>query len=231
MTILRIERAVYAVDDLPTCSRFFEDFGLTPRAQTDEHAIFTTQTNQVVELRRCPAPNLPPAVEAGSTLRELVWGVNDSDSLDRLVADLRADRAVTVDADGTAHTLDETGFGLGLAVADREVPGIADTLVNRFGAVRRWNRPLAPPSRVRPLRICHVASTSPRRAGRRPSPSTRAPRLPPHRRRRAHGRLHAGDGRRRPAHLLLCHRPDRAGVNHISYEVPASTTSSRAATT
>jgi catechol 2,3-dioxygenase-like lactoylglutathione lyase family enzyme len=71
MTITRVERVVYGVADLDECTRFFEDFGLERGAGTR----FATQTGQVVELRAADDAALPPAVEDGSTIREVVWGV------------------------------------------------------------------------------------------------------------------------------------------------------------
>ncbi|MBL7497555.1 VOC family protein [Frankia sp. CNm7] len=222
MTIKRIERAVYGVDDMVTCRRFFEDFGLALVGDPgDDRVVLATRTNQVVELRRRADPTLPPALEPGSTLRELVWGVDDQASLDRLVEGLRKDRPVTVDADGVAHTHDETGFGLGLAVAAETRPTVAQPAVNRPGAVRRWNTPLAPPDGpVRPLRICHIAWNIPKE-GRQAAVAFYVERLgfritddvlPM-------GTFLRADGDDDQHTLLLCHRPDRAGVNHTAYEV------------
>ncbi|MDT3443402.1 MULTISPECIES: VOC family protein [unclassified Pseudofrankia] len=223
MTILRIERAVYGVDDVATCRRFFEDFGLTAAARDDpdESAVLATRTNQVVELRRRDDAALPPAVEPGSTLRELVWGVDGQAALDRLVADLRKDRTVAVDARGVAHTHDETGFGLGLAVADVTPVDVPQAVVNRPGALRRWNAPLPPPDgAVQPLRICHVAWNIPKR-NRAEAVAFYVDRLgfritddvlPM-------GTFMRAGGDQDQHTLLLCHRPDRAGVNHTAYEV------------
>ena len=78
MTITRVERVVYGVVDLGECTRFFEDFGLARQASaqpSDQQGTrFATQTGQVVELRAADDPSLPPAVEDGSTIREIVWG-------------------------------------------------------------------------------------------------------------------------------------------------------------
>nr|WP_020572773.1 VOC family protein [Parafrankia discariae] len=217
---MRIERAVYAVDDLPTCIRFFEDFGLTLENQFEEYAIFTTLSNQVVELRLSSDPTLLPPLEPGPTLRELVWGVSDLGSLERLIEDLRTDRHVTVDADGVAHTIDETGFGLGLAVAARKAPEVPDVPFNRHGAVQRWNHSVNLPIRVRPLRICHVAWNIPKE-GRENAVAFYRDRLGFHITDQvlSMGTFMRAEGDADQHTLLLCHRPDRAGVNHTSYEV------------
>jgi hypothetical protein len=220
VTVLRIERVVYAVDDLPTSARFFSDFGLLPSTFTERKVELRTLADQVVELRRIDDPDLPAPVEDGNTLREVVWGVDTPRSLELLVDDLRTDRAVTVDEQGVAHTVDETGFGLGLAVAAPRDVEAAPAATNTYGDVRRWNRGLEPTAVVRPLRICHVALNIPK-VGRESATDFYLDRL----RFRATDRvLKMGtfmqcEGDDDQHNLLLCHRPDRAGVNHTSYEV------------
>jgi hypothetical protein len=220
VTILRIERVVYAVDDVPTCARFFEDFGLLPVNISGDRAELRTLVNQVIELRRSDDSTLAAPLESGSTVREVVWGVDSQASLDVLVDDLRADRAVTVDSEGVAHTLDETGFGLGLAVAAPEELDPTQFLSNAYGNVHRWNAGLSAPEVIRPLRICHIALNIPKE-GREKANAFYQDRL----NFRATdvvkpmGTFMQAEGDDDQHNLLLCHRPDRAGINHTSYEV------------
>ena len=81
---MRVERVVYGVPNLEECVRFFTDFGLDPLDGDGAGARFATQTGQVVELRNAGDPTLPPAVQDGPTLREIVWGVDTQESLDKL---------------------------------------------------------------------------------------------------------------------------------------------------
>ena len=211
MTITRIERVVYAVDDIALCTRFFEDFGLER---------LRTAVGQQVSLRSVDDPGLPAALEDGPTLREVVWGVDSQESLDGLRAELERDREVRVDEDGSLHTLDETGFGLGFAVQDVVEPLVEYPGVNGFGSRTRLNRPLDPPGRVRPLRICHVALNIPKR-GKDAAVAFYLDRLgfkatdvvEPM------GVFMRAPGDADQHTMLLCHRPDRAGVNHTAYEV------------
>ena len=220
MTITRIERAVYAVEDIPECTRFFEDFGLERLEAGEAGAELATAVGQRVRLRPIDDPELPAALEDGPTLREVVWGVDSQQSLDELRADLERDRAVRIDEDGSLHTVDETGFGLGFAVADVIEPEVAYPGTNNFGAAVRLNRPLSPPGRVRPLRICHVALNIPKR-GREQAVGFYLDRLgfkatdvvEPM------GVFMRAPGDDDQHTMLLCHRPDRAGINHTAYEV------------
>jgi catechol 2,3-dioxygenase-like lactoylglutathione lyase family enzyme len=224
MTVMRVERVVYGVSDLEECTRFFADFGLEPvdgggNGNETQVARFVTPAGQVVELRAADDPGLPPAVEDGSTLREVVWGVDTAEALDALAATLAADRETRL-ANGEVHTVDETGFGVGLAVSTpaatrTEYPGS-----NRTGSVTRWNRPLQPPGRVRPLRLCHVAVNI-EKAGRERAAAFYTDLLGfvPTDRVRDMGVFMRCPGDTDQHTLLLCHRPDRAGVNHTAYEV------------
>ncbi|MFJ2260369.1 VOC family protein [Streptomyces sp. NPDC087844] len=221
MGIQRIESVTYSIDDLGECVRFFDDFGLFLVEKSDEHAVFETLTGQTLLLDTEPGPRLPAPLEEGPTLREVVWGVDTHEELERLVAEAGKDRAVRAGADGVHHTVDGTGFGVGLTVARPKPVAAAPHPANAPGAVSRWNTPLEPIPRVRPLRMCHVALNIPkpgkeeaiafytRRLGFRPTDVVepmgvfmRAP----------------GDDDQHT--MLLCHRPDKAGINHIAYEVP-----------
>ncbi|MFF8908484.1 VOC family protein [Streptomyces olivaceoviridis] len=221
MGIQRIESVTYGIEDLDACIRFFDDFGLFLTERTDEHAVFETLTGQTLHLDTRPGPALPPPVERGPTLLEVVWGVDTPAELDRLVAAAGRDRTVRASADGVHHTVDETGFGVGLTLARPRPAPVTPRPANALGHVHRRNTPLAAITRVRPLRMCHVALNIPRegkdealafytgRLGFRPTDVVepmgvflRAP----------------GDDDQHT--MLLCHRPDKAGVNHIAYEVP-----------
>ncbi|MGW1748386.1 VOC family protein [Streptomyces sp. NPDC002092] len=221
MGIQRIESVTYGVDDLGTCVRFFEDFGLFPVERTDEHAVFETLTGQTLHLDTRPGSLLPPPVEDGPTLREVVWGVDTGVELERLVAAAGRDREVRESADGVHHTVDETGFGVGLILARPKSAPFTPRPANALGNVDRWNAPLEAITRVRPLRMCHVALNIPKegredavafyteRLGFRPTDVVEPM-----------GVFMQAPGDSDQHTMLLCHRPDKAGVNHIAYEVP-----------
>jgi catechol 2,3-dioxygenase-like lactoylglutathione lyase family enzyme len=211
MTITRVERVVYGVTDLDECTRFFTDFGLEPV----EPNRFATQTGQVVELRAAGDSSLPPAVEDGPTIREVVWGVDSAQALAELAAALGANCV-----NGEVHTVDETGFGVGLTVSrprswSGEYPGL-----NRTGAEARWNQPVGHPGRVRPIRLCHVALNIPK-LGKDKAVAFYTGRLGfvPTDRVRDVGVFMRAPGDTDHHTLLLGHRADRGGVNHTAYEV------------
>ncbi|MFJ9541372.1 VOC family protein [Streptomyces sp. NPDC101225] len=221
MGIQRIESVTYGIDELDECVRFFNDFGLFLVERTEEHAVFETLTGQTVHLDTLPGPLLPPPVEAGPTLREVVWGVDTPEELARLVAAVAKDREVRESADGVHHAVDETGFGTGLTLARPKTVPVTPRPANALGSVNRWNAALAPVERVRPLRMCHVALNIPKPGkdkavtfytdllGFRPTDVVEPM-----------GVFMQAPGDDDQHTMLLCHRPDKAGINHVAYEVP-----------
>ncbi|MEU1049842.1 VOC family protein [Streptomyces sp. NPDC005897] len=221
MGIQRIESVTYGIDDLDACARFFDDFGLYLVERTGEHAVFETLTGQTLHLDTAPGPLLPPPVEDGPTLREVVWGVDTQEELDRLVAAVGRDRPVRPSADGVHHTVDRSGFGVGLTLARPKKAAVEPRRTNTLGSVNRWNEALEPITRVRPLRMCHVALNIAKEGkdeavafytgllGFRPTDVVEPM-----------GVFMQAPGDDDQHTMLLCHRPDRAGVNHIAYEVP-----------
>ncbi|MDX6744151.1 VOC family protein [Actinocorallia sp. A-T 12471] len=222
MGIQRIESVVYTVDDLAENIRFFTDFGLARVGAGDTRAVFQTLVGQTFVLDTAPDPLLPPALEAVPTIREIVWGVDTPESLAELVARVGVDRPVREDEHGVFHTVDETGFGVGLTLAGPTPTEFTEARVaNSWGNVSRWNSSVTSVGRVRPIRMCHVALNIPK-DGREEAVAFYLDRLgfratdvvKPM------GVFMQCEGDDDQHNFLLCHRPDKAGCNHVSFEVP-----------
>ena len=221
MGILRIEDARFGVTDVAECVRFFRDFGLEELESGVRGATFVTPAGQRLELLRDDEPSLPPPLEGAPTIREVIWGVDDQATLDALADDLSRDREVEADSAGVVHARDNTGFGIGFRVAQPRPlePGEARG-ANTIGAVQRWNQPLTAYRRAYPLRICHVALNIPA-DGREDAVAFYVERL---RFRITDQLLDMGtfmqcEGDDDQHNLLLGHRADRTGINHVAYEV------------
>jgi catechol 2,3-dioxygenase-like lactoylglutathione lyase family enzyme len=145
MKIQRVESVIYGVDDMDTGVRFFKDWGLKPSAAS----TFTMASGQTIMLKPASDPSLPKAPEAGPTVREVIWGVDSAQSLDEIKKDLGRDREVKVDADGTLHTHDDIGFGIGFRKAGSGAASGAK-------APKKKNDPFDPPRSATPVRIGHV---------------------------------------------------------------------------
>jgi len=217
----RIEEAHFGVTDISECVRFFTDFGLEQVENGEAGATFRTPVGQHLFLRDRADPGLPPALEDGSTIREVVWGVSDDATLQRIGEELARDREVHEDRDRVLHTHDETGYGLGFRVAATvAASGEPRRGSNATGSVQRWNTPIERRGQARPLRICHVALNIPEH-GRERAVAFYVERL---QFRITDQLIDMGtfmqcEGDDDQHNLLLGHRADRTGINHLAYEV------------
>ncbi|HEX3616002.1 MAG TPA: VOC family protein [Solirubrobacteraceae bacterium] len=220
MGVYRIEELHYGVEDVEECTRFFSDFGLERSETERDGALFLTAVGQRLHLHPADDPTLPPALEDGSTIREVVWGVQSTAELRELGNTLGVDRDVSEDADGTLHTHDQTGFGIGLRVAEDTGSELWHRGVNATGSEGRWNEPLERLGRAHPYRFCHVALFIPT-AGWEEAVAFYTERL---RFRVTDQLLDMGTFMQAESDqdqhtLLLAHRQDKTAINHVAYEV------------
>lgn len=144
MPIMGLEGLVYGVDDVAACAKFLGDFGLENAETSTAGATLRVRGEGTwIRLRKADDAALPAAVEAGPTMREIVWAVSDKASLDAVGAELSRDRAVTTDSEGRLHTVGPMGYGLAFEVtkAARETaapaPRNGSRANNRIGGYER----------------------------------------------------------------------------------------------
>jgi catechol 2,3-dioxygenase-like lactoylglutathione lyase family enzyme len=148
---------VYGVDDLDTSTRFYEDFGLELVEREAEVARFQLAEGSSVILRRRGDPALPEPFLAEAGPREIIWGLDSQASLEAVTSDLRRDRTVSVDADGTVRCSDDSGIRIGFRVFPRQPLGVmAAQGENNPARVTRWNRHRKWYERASPKQINHV---------------------------------------------------------------------------
>src|ERR1700722_3561045 len=219
MGVHRIEELHYGVEDVEQCTRFFSDFGLERSECESAGAMFVTPVGQRLHLHPADDPTLPPPLEHGSTIREVIWGVDSAEQLRELGEALAVDRDVIDDAAGTLRTHDHTGFGIGLRVAADTGSELWHPGVNASGSEDRWNAPPQRLGRAHPYRFCHLALFIPT-AGWEQAVAFYTERL---RFRVTDQLLDMGsfmqaEGDHDQHTLLLAHRQDRTGINHVAYE-------------
>jgi catechol 2,3-dioxygenase-like lactoylglutathione lyase family enzyme len=155
MAILGVESALFGVDDIELCSRFWTDFGLTALSQDPDECVFEVATGSRVVLRHRNDPRLPAAYADKPGVRETIWGVDTPEALEKLVASL-ADRPISRDADGTAHFLADDGMPLGLRVWRKRLVVCQPDPVNAPGNIQRLNLHRKWRQRAIPKSINHV---------------------------------------------------------------------------
>ncbi len=156
MAILGVAEAVFGVDDLDTCTRFWVDFGLTLVSKDQSESVFEVVSGSRVVVRKRDDSRLPPAYFDWPGVRETIWGVDTQQALDRLVADLGRDREIRHDGAGTWRFSADDGQPLGLRVwAKRPVLSQPDP-VNAPGCIQRLNLHRKWRSRAIPKTINHI---------------------------------------------------------------------------
>lgn len=133
MSITGIEKLEFGVDDLNHSAKFMRDFGLTGDASG---RAFTTLSGARVELNPTDAADLPPAFEAGNTLRRMTRGVADRAALDALRPKLERQPAFR-EIDGALECRDPNGMTLRVQVSQQTAVELNVEPINQWGDVRR----------------------------------------------------------------------------------------------
>lgn len=217
MPIERIEELCYGVEDLSACSKFLNDMGYARISEGSEVPSFKTPENQIISLRVIDDPNLPTAIEDGSTLRELTWGVSSEADLDQLESDLGT---ISTRSEGTLRVIDPNGLALAFRVTDRETAKTVYRPHNQNADINRMNDTIPSYGDPKPMRIIHVALN----ITKANNAAALAFYTGPLRFKATDKILDTGtflqsEGDIEHHNFFLCFRPDQNGINHFATEV------------
>lgn len=153
-----IDAITYSTDKWDDSARFFADWGLKNLSQSDTLQEWETLNGARVNVRRTDDASLPPPMEAGPTLREVVWGVQNDAQLDALAKAMAsapgfADNRAT---NGTLQALDPHGLRIVFQKSIKREIDIAGVPSNTWGDVRRIDTPSPIYERAQPVEIGHV---------------------------------------------------------------------------
>ena len=154
-----IDKVVYGVEDMPECMRFFRDWGLACVDESDRQATFGTLDGAEVELRPVSDASLPAAFEPGSTVRRVVWGVEDAQRLDEVRG--RLPSSAEVDDGGDPSCTDPSGLSLSFRISRRREVDAAGSPTNTVDRVNRVNRRARVYDRAEPVTIGHIVLFTP----------------------------------------------------------------------
>jgi catechol 2,3-dioxygenase-like lactoylglutathione lyase family enzyme len=141
MSILGIDSITYGVEDLAECRRFFLDWGLALESESAQRLNFATLNGCQVIVAHKDDKALPPAIEGGSTLREVVWG-----------ADSEADVAKC----GKAGCADPNGLAIRVRVSQKRKIDIKGVPANTWDSARRVDTPTKVYERAHPVEVGHL---------------------------------------------------------------------------
>lgn len=154
--ITGIDAAVFGVADLRAASRFLDDFGLRRVRSGKSGADYLCVDCSEVSVRPADSPRLPRAIEPGSTLRELIWGVGSRRALDAIAENLGRDRGAAFDSGGTLHSVDDMGLAIGFRLTRRKILKARPSAFNAPGCAVRIDRTAPFYDRATPQEISHV---------------------------------------------------------------------------
>jgi hypothetical protein len=217
MPIERIEGLTFGVENLDEAIRFVTDLGLERLDGEAGEGRFRTSENQIVRVRNKDDPRLPPAFQAGATVREVIWGVGDEADLAMIAADLGS--AARQDPD-MLRTTDPQGLGLGFMKSNRVPAEESVRSYNQNRHIVRVNDSQGPRGAPRPIRIIHVAIDI-RKEDNEALLAFYEQKL---RFKPVDSLLDTGtflqsEGDIEHHNFFLCHRPDSRGINHFAMEV------------
>jgi catechol 2,3-dioxygenase-like lactoylglutathione lyase family enzyme len=158
MKIRGVDQVVLGVEDMEAAQRFLRDFGLSERERGAQGATFEALDGTNLLLRGADDRALPMAVGSRTNAREIIWGVDSAEELQKLGAELSKDRQVAMGADGVLRTHDHTGYAISFQVTKRHAYDAQPALINVAGRAPQR----APNQRVdfsaphRPRSIGHI---------------------------------------------------------------------------
>jgi len=160
MAITGIDAVVYSVNDMQKSRRYFADWGLRKAKSGKTESILTTANGAEVVLRTA-AMNLPPAIERGATLREIIWRVSAKKDLRNIQKELSKDREVTTDSSGVLHSIDDLGLGIAFRVRKAKNLEQLEPPMNSPISINRIDKRATYYDRAQPLTIGHCVLMAP----------------------------------------------------------------------
>jgi catechol 2,3-dioxygenase-like lactoylglutathione lyase family enzyme len=164
--ITGIDAIVYSSDgtmeNWQAARKFFNDWGLKELSFSDEEQSFETMSGAQVIVRPPQDARLSPAMEAGATLREVVWALQSQQALDLLHKSTTGRYktwAVSYENDSNLHSfsvLDPHGLRQSFRISQQRSLQIQGSPSNPYGAERRINSPSPVYERAQPVEIGHV---------------------------------------------------------------------------
>ncbi len=81
MAFSEIDAVVFGVADVAEAKRFLDDWGTRPISAEPGRLVYETKDGGEVIVRAKDAPDLPPPIEPGNTVREVIWGADSEQEL------------------------------------------------------------------------------------------------------------------------------------------------------
>ncbi len=155
MSILGIDQITYGVEDPAACRQFFLDWGLKLLREDADRLEFECLNGCGVIVARSDDASLPPAMESGPTVREVVWGVDNAADLKAFARTL-AGAPGFFERGGETGAIDPNGLALRLRVTQKRSLDISGVPMNTWGNAQRIDTRSRVYERAEPVEVGHV---------------------------------------------------------------------------
>jgi len=217
MAFSGIDAVVFGVADMAEAKRFLDDWGTVPVTVEADRLVYETKDGGQVIVRPKDAPDLPPPIEPGNTVREVIWGVADEDALRDSLARLAPD-GPRAGLDGLMRATDPNGLSLAFRVTRRRKVAVKPTPANGPGVAQRIDRRSPVHDHAEPVKIGHIVLFASDFAAMRAFYTERmglivSDEYP------GHGTFMRCQIRGEHHNLFILNRPGKPGVNHVAFTV------------
>ncbi len=155
MSILGIDQITYSASDLATNRRCFSEWGLSLVEDAAGRLVFESLNGCRVIIADPALTALPPAIEDGPTLCEVVWGVRDAAALAALKPLLQAE-AGFVDEGSRIGCTDPNGLSVRFQVSIKKPVALQGTRTNTWDRRERVDQASPVYERATPIEVGHV---------------------------------------------------------------------------
>ena len=219
MTFSGIDAVVFGVADIGAAKRFLDDWGTRPVSVASDRLIYQTRDAGQVIVRRQGDAGLPPPIESGNTVLEVIWGACDEAGLAAVLTRLRqAGIEPQPGADGLARVTDPNGLSLAFRVSQRSRVAVTPTPANGPGVAQRIDRRSPVHDHAEPVKIGHIVLFANDFVAMRAFYTERmgfivSDEYP------GHGVFLRCQVRGEHHNLFILNRPGKPGVNHVAFTV------------
>ncbi len=155
MSIQGIDEITLSSEDLPSCRRFFIDWGLSLQAESALELVFECLNGCRVVVAHPSRPGLPPGLENDPTLRQVIWSVRDEAELERWTARLQTQAGWQRRGERWIGT-DPMGLSVGLQASRKRSIALPAAQTNTWSHRPRINQASPAYERAQPVEVGHV---------------------------------------------------------------------------
>ncbi len=155
MSIQGIDEITLSSEDLPTCRRFFTDWGLKLQEESPQALVFECLNGCRVIVAHPSRPGLPPGLENDPTLRQVVWSVQDAAELEHWAGRMQ-DQPGWRREGNRLLCRDPMGLSVGVQVSRKRALDLPAAQTNTWSQRPRINQASPAYDRAQPVEVGHV---------------------------------------------------------------------------